>query len=246
MRSRPHSTETPTCLESDVAALMLGRGALGLAVVSCAVSCVMFEKPLDGERDAESDDQEIVASEPDAAVTEPDAEVPVACQIKSTEAMDECTGAIVINEIDGSGQDFVEIYNRGDVAVNLSNWVIANDSGGNPDVADGTIIPVGTVLEPQRFLYVWSNLEKEVITEPKLFSECIPASPPPCLHSRWGVSAGGERIYLLDSKLTMVCALTYPGTIFGGEAFGRFPDGSSQLCATEPKPGEPNVLSSLR
>lgn len=220
-------------------ALTLGRNAWSLVFLSCAASCVVFEKPI-VESDAATDEQDMPIT------AEPDAEIPMACAIKSAEAMDDCSGDIVINEIDGSGQDFVELYNRGDAPVNLSNWVIANDSGGNPDVADGTIIPVGTVLEPKRFLYVWANLEKEVITEPKLFEECIPGSPPPCLHSRWGVSAGGERLYLLDNELSLVCGLTYPGTIFGGEAFGRFPDGSTLLCATEPKPGEPNVLSSLR
>ena len=67
----------------------------------------------------------------------------------------------------------------------------------------------------------------------------------PCLHSEWGVSAGGERIYLLNDKLEVICAVTYNG-VYGGEALGRIPDGAGALCPTNPTAGESNVVSTLR
>lgn len=170
------------------------------------------------------------------------------CALLGVDLMDQCAGQIVINEIDGSGDDFIEIYNRGETAVNLSNYVLADDSGGNPDVADGVVIPAGTVLEPQRFLYVWANIPPDpTYTGPdKFYDDCIAGAPPPCLHIDWGISASGERVYLLNDALQVICAVSYPNAVFGGEALGRIPDGSDVLCPTMPTAGEINEPSTLR
>jgi hypothetical protein len=164
--------------------------------------------------------------------------------VTSIVVTDDCTGAIVINEVDGSGDDFIEIYNRSSEAVNVSNYVVSDDNAGAPDVADGVVIPVGAVIEPHRYLYVWANLESP---QPGLREvDCIPGAPPPCLHSAWGISAGGERVYLLNDVLEVVCNFEYPGSVFGGEAFGRVEDGETTLCPTAPTPGETNTASTLR
>jgi hypothetical protein len=186
------------------------------------------------------------ATDSDASEPAPDAMM-TTCEVPGLNLMDDCADSdIVINEIDGSGEDFVEIYNRGSSPVNVSGWVIADDSAGAPAVAEGAVIPAGTVLDPKRFLYLWSNQPPETEPNPGLFFQnCIPGAPSPCLHSEWGVSAGGERLYLLNDKLEVVCAVTYNG-VYGGEALGRIPDGSSALCPTNPTAGESNVVSTLR
>lgn len=204
-----------------------------------------------GKVDTSEDPLPDASSEPD--VHTPDASAPSndaapkSCEIPGLNLMDECANSdIVINEIDGSGEDFVEIYNRGNAPVNISGYVIADDSAGAPAVAEGAVIPAGTVLDPKRFLYLWANLPPE--TEPNpglLYQNCIPGTPSPCLHSEWGVSAGGERIYLLNDKLEVICAVTYNG-VYGGEALGRIPDGAGALCPTNPTAGESNVVSTLR
>ncbi|MFT3926634.1 MAG: lamin tail domain-containing protein [Myxococcales bacterium] len=202
----------------------------------------------DAASDASSSDA-ASSSSPDAGT---DASTPApdagekSCQLM-IDLMDECANSdIVINEIDGSGEDFVEIYNRGDSPVNISGYVIADDSAGAPAVAEGAVIPAGTVLDPKRFLYLWANLPPEAEPNPGLlYQNCIPGTPSPCLHAEWGVSAGGERIYLLNDKLEVICAVTYNG-VYGGEALGRIPDGSNALCPTNPTAGESNVVSSLR
>lgn len=172
---------------------------------------------------------------------------PPSCVVPTINAMDVCSGAVVINEMDGSGDDFVEIYNRSDQDVNISGWLIADESGGNPAVAEGAIFPPGTVLGAHRFLYVWSNLGPEPGGGGgELYTTCIPSTPPPCLHSQWGINAGMERLFLLNGDLNIVCAVNYPNAIFGGEAFGRVPDGADTLCPTKPSAGNPNVRSTLR
>jgi hypothetical protein len=200
-----------------------------------------------GMQDASSEDSGAEDAAPDAPEEQQDTG-PVSCALTGVDLMDQCTGQIVINEIDGSGDDYIEIYNRGETAVNLSNYVLADDSGGNPDVADGVVIPAGTVLEPKRFLYVWANIPPDpTYTGPdKFYDDCIAGAPPPCLHIDWGVSASGERVYLLNDALQVICALSYPNAVFGGEALGRIPDGSDVVCPTMPTAGELNEPSTLR
>lgn len=188
-------------------------------------------------------------SSPDAYSEPIDAAMPPAdayrsCVVASIVTFDDCTGPVVINEVDGSGEDYVEIYNRSDAPVNLSNWVLTDDNAGSPDVAEGTIVPVGTVLEPHRFLFLWANL---TAPQPGIRTDdCLPGAPPPCMHASWGISASGERVYLLDDALAIVCAFQYPSSVFGGEAFGRVVDGTDVLCPTNPTPGEANVASTMR
>lgn len=208
------------------------------------------------EKDAAPDNQdsgptdsgpEDAGSDASDAQTDTGPEAGGSCALTGIDLMDMCNGQIVINEIDGSGDDFIEIYNRGETAVNISNYVLADDSGGNPDVAEGVVIPAGTVLDPHRFLYVWANIAPDPsYTGPdKFYDDCIPGAPSPCMHIDWGISAGGERVYMLNAALEVICAVTYNG-VFGGEALGRITDGSDALCATIPTPGELNEPSTLR
>jgi hypothetical protein len=200
----------------------------------------------DGDEPGDMDGGELPAD--GSADAGPDGSAGGACSL-GVDPMDVCTADVVINEVDGSGEDFIELYNRGDVAVNVSNWIIADDSAGSPDVAKGVVIPAGTVIESHRYLYLWANLPPEPVAPPPegmLYSNCISGTPPPCLHAEWGISSGGERLFLLDDALDVVCAVSYPGVVFGAEAFGRVTDGTDTLCATTPTAGEANVVSSLR
>jgi hypothetical protein len=53
-------------------------------------------------------------------------------------------------------------------------------------------------------------------------------------------------VYLLNDALEVVCNFEYPGSVFGGEAFGRVDDGTTTLCPTMPTAGETNTASTLR
>ena len=239
---------------------------VSLFAATLASGCVVFEAPTGDRgavdasfrRDTSASDAFVAPrdawsapdafSSPDAyvepvdATMEPDAHR--SCVVASIVTFDDCTGPVVINEVDGSGEDYVEIYNRSDQPVNISNWVLTDDNAGSPDVAEGTVVPVGTVLEPHRFLFLWANL---TAPQPGIRTDdCLPGAPPPCMHASWGISASGERVYLLDDALAVVCAFQYPSSVFGGEAFGRVVDGTDVLCPTNPTPGEANVASTMR
>lgn len=205
-------------------------------------SCSVFEPPIpdksigDGSTQPDSSTSPMDAGQDAAAMT--------SCVVANIVTTDDCPGDIVINEIDGSGNDFIEIYNRGTAAVNISNYVITDGTDDTPAVAEGVQIPVGTVLDPGRYIYVWANL---AAPQPGLrTTDCIPATPPPCLHSSWGISAGGEMAYLLDDTLSVVCKFKYPSAVYGSESFGRVQDGATTLCPTSPTPGEANVVSMNR
>lgn len=166
------------------------------------------------------------------------------CVVASIIVVDDCPGPVMINEVDGSGDDFIEIYNAGPTAVDISGYVITDDSGGSPDVADGIIVPDGVTLESRAFLYLWANLRSP--RSGIRTTDCIPGAPPPCMHSSWGVAAAGEPVYLLDDRLRVICSFEYPSSVFGGEAFGRVPDGETTLCPTNPTPGETNQATTQR
>lgn len=217
-----------------------------LAMLALCAGCSVFEPPLgdtqggpDGAIGGDGAVSEDGSANDDGGM---DAAAP-SCVVPSIVSVDDCAGPVVINEVDGSGDDFIEIHNRGTVPVNISGYVITDGTDDTPSVAEGVVVPAGTVLDPGRHLYVWANL-----TSPQegLRTDCIPGAPPPCMHSSWGISAGGEMVYLLDNTLQIACKFEYPGAVFGNEAFGRVSDGATTLCPTDPTPGEANEPSSFR
>lgn len=73
--------------------------------------------------------------------------------------MDECTTTsdLVINEL-SSTTDEIEIYNGGDVAVNMGGWILTDDEvdedySANLDM-DHMLFTVGTVLDPGEYLVI--------------------------------------------------------------------------------------------
>jgi len=75
-------------------------------------------------------------------------------------------GDIVINEVLGSttsaDTEFIELFNSGSSAVDISNWIIqeveSDDQASNGDVDDSWTITDGTVLAPGEF-YLLGNAE---------------------------------------------------------------------------------------
>lgn len=170
------------------------------------------------------------------------------CALVGVDVMEVCEGPIVINEVDGSGEDFIELYNRSNIAINVGSYLIADDSSGSPNTVTAVVIPAGTMIGPQSFLYLWANRPPDPThTGPdKFYDDCVPGAPPPCLHAEWGISASTGRVYLLKSTFELICAVSYPGVLDPGEAIGRIPDGSKMWCPTAPDPGRINVRSTLR
>jgi hypothetical protein len=102
-------------------------------------------------------------------------------------------GQIVINEInykDAIGfetKDWIELYNNGNVAVNISNWVFKD----NDDLHE-FVIPGGTAMAPNSYLVLVQSLADFQIYFPGV-TNVIGDFP-------FGLSGGGELIRLFDNN----------------------------------------------
>lgn len=137
---------------------------------------------------------------------------------------------VVINEIitsnssvntdeDGSYEDWVELYNTSDVAVNLLNYGLSD----NPSVLFKWVFPE-VLIQPGEHLLIWCSNKNRT----------NPESP---LHTNFAISAGGETIILTYPGGTIADQIP-PIVIPANFSYGRSPSGSSTFSIFEtPTPG---------
>jgi len=112
------------------------------------------------------------------------------------------TGQIVINEInykDAIGfetKDWIELYNNGIVAVNISNWVFKDD-----DDLHEFVIPNGTAMPPNSYLVLVQSLAD--------FQIYFPGVSPVLGDFGFGLSGGGELIRLFDNNGVLIDYVEY-------------------------------------
>ena len=140
---------------------------------------------------------------------------------------------VVINEIQASNQttiadddgdysDWIELYNAGDVEVNLYGYGLS-DNYGNPFK---WVFPE-VILDGGQYLLVWaSNKDRTNPEEP--------------LHTSYAISADGEEVILTRPDGTRISEM--PPTPMGGDvSFGHYPDASDNLVFFDnPTPGAAN------
>ncbi len=121
-------------------------------------------------------------------------------------------GNVVINEFlahtDLPQVDFIELYNHGNQAVDISGCFLSDDRNTNKFT-----IPAGTVLQPRRFVS---------------FNQT---------QLGFALSSGGERIYFRDAANTRVIDAVRFEAQANGVSSGRYPDGAptfSELASTTP------------
>lgn len=141
---------------------------------------------------------------------------------------------IVINEVqsdnqttiaDGNGQydDWIELYNTSDVAVDLGGLGLTDD----PTAPGKFIFPAGTFIGAKGFLLVWAD------TEPLQGA----------LHAPFGLSKTGEELTLYASDGATVLDYLRFGAIDSDSSLGRFPDGAGEWHSMiYPTPGAANRL----
>ncbi len=121
--------------------------------------------------------------------------------IKAVFAASGGTG-IVINEInykdapDFETKDWIELYNNGSNAVNISNWVFKD----NDDLHE-FVIPNGTTMQPGSYLVLAQSLTD--------FQALFPAVSPILGDFTFGLSGGGELIRLFDDNDVLVDSVEY-------------------------------------
>ncbi len=117
--------------------------------------------------------------------------------------------SVVLNEVFSRGTaeepDWIELYNDGETAVDLTGWKIY-DSGGQSGAKPKMEIPAGTTIAAKAFLVVTVDDGTE---------------------TGFGLSSGGEKVWL-DNTTMATDSIEFPA-LEETQSYGRYPDGSSNL-----------------
>jgi hypothetical protein len=127
----------------------------------------------------------------------------------------------------GEYDDYIEIYNQGDVAIDIGGFLITDEIGSFDDYYQ---IPTGndvTIIQPGSFLLLWADEESEQGV----------------LHVEIELSGAGEQIGLfLQDSTTVVDMLTFSEQM-EDISYGRYPDGSANWeYFNTPSPGTENLM----
>lgn len=122
---------------------------------------------------------------------------------------------IVMNEIQprgttGADADWIEVYNGSDNPVNISGFKVY-DSGGQSGSKPKMEFPSGTIIPAKGF--------SVIVTD-----DAATAYP---TGSNFGMSSGGEQIWLENADGFIIDTFTFPSTPDATHTYGRKPDGSS-------------------
>ncbi len=133
-----------------------------------------------------------------------------------------CSSFVVINEIqprndfvldgDGDSSDWIELYNPGPAAVDLSNWGIADS--GTP-----WTVPVGTSIGADSYLLVWASDKGDA-------GNTDFPGPTGELHTDFRLSGAGETVSLRDGTNCEIDRVVYPA-MQENQSWGRNPDGGT-------------------
>ena len=130
----------------------------------------------------------------------------------------------VLTDEAGEFDDFVELFNHSDQAIDLSGFTLT-DRYGDPDK---WAFPAGTTIAPQSTLIVWCD-------------ENLLQGP---LHASFKLSKDGEGVYLFapgPSFPILVNSLLLP-ELAADQSYARFPDAGARAgVSDQPTPGDGNV-----
>jgi len=125
----------------------------------------------------------------------------------------------------GENDDYIELYNYGNEAVNIGGYIITDNIGNYENYHQ---IPIGndsTIIQPGEIILLWADKDSEQGV----------------LHLEIKLSGSGEQIaiFMPDSN-TVVDTLSY-GEQTVDVSYGRFPNGSDTWQQMNPTPGTSNT-----
>lgn len=137
---------------------------------------------------------------------------------------------LVINELAGSGGDFVELFNASDTAVDLSGFGLTDMQDGG--VRYSTALRFGNGLSVPARTYFTIFLEVD-----------CPTTVSPCVRGEFGISqTNGDTVVLLDQSNAIVGQQIYPPNgAASGSSWARTYDGAPGFEVQRRSPGAKNA-----
>lgn len=148
-------------------------------------------------------------------------------------------GGVVINEMSGAGDDYIELFNSGDDTADLSGLRIADqESPGVPKLDDALALPVGTTLPKGAYLFILCGVSNP---SPDPVTECAPG-PAPCFQADFKLSnSEGDAVFLVDADDQILEEDAYPGNLEDGSTWSRLPNGTGAFGEGDATPGAANA-----
>lgn len=140
-------------------------------------------------------------------------------------------GGLVINELAGSGGDFVELFNASDTAFDLSGYGLTDMDDGGIRYATSLRFGNGTTVAPRGYFTI------------SLEVDCAASLTTPCVRGEFGISqTAGDTITLLDAQNNTVLQQTYaPSAAASGSSWARIYDGAPEFEVQRRSPGAKNA-----
>jgi len=148
--------------------------------------------------------------------------------------------ALVLTELSGASEDWVELLNTSAEGVQLYGLRLTDDDQGQPNVPDAMDFPALVLGAGQRLVVVAA----QAVPGEGLQARClVQGGPATCLHALWGVSNGtGDTLYLLDANnQTLTQAILPPDGAPTGTTWCRVPDEDGPFGSCIPTPGTANA-----
>ena len=130
--------------------------------------------------------------------------------------------AVVLNEINCEGTDWVELVNTSDSPADISGWLLTDYPLGSTDATHRYLFPAGAIIPPLDDLVV----ERGTSGFP------------------FGISCGGDTVRLADATETLIDEIAVPTLTSPLDTWGRYPNGTGPWLQTAPTRGSPNEPSS--
>lgn len=152
------------------------------------------------------------------------------------------TSTVVINEINATGEEWVELKNTGDADVDLQQFAVTDQLvDGSPNFAEAVRFQAGTSLAPGEYLLIVGKVATPL---PGPQSTCLMAGgPATCYQAAWGISsAKGDKVFFLDDADGIIEQEAYPANVApAGSSYSRLPDGTGNFAIGKPTPGAANA-----
>ena len=145
---------------------------------------------------------------------------------------------LVFNEIRSTGEEYLELFNTGSSAINLSGFRLTDGGRSNPRLDRALTFDDSAVVQPGEYLVVFT---KQAVAAPGPQTFC-PVGVESCFHSTWGISEmNGDEIVLVDTAGAIVLSVRYrAGSASMSQSWGRLPNGTGGWEPNDATPGMQN------